>query len=323
MLLRRFVPNAYSLMTSVDYDIQTGRMPTFLILGAMKAGTTALYTALDQHPGVYMSPVKEPNYFAFASSPPVYQAPIDRRPHGVNNSSITTLAAYRELFADAPGDAERGEASHWYLYHPEAPANIERYVPEAKLVAMLRNPVERAYSEFLHFVRDGDEPITDFAAALDAEPDRIEKNWAMGRYVDRGRYDEQLERYLDRFSQDQLRVYLFDEFVERPRDIRSDLFAFLGVDSSFEPTVRRVNASGVPRSRLLHSVLTVARPLRDVVVPFLPDTVVDWVNEVKNANLEKPDMGPDVRARLVDTFRPHVRRLEVLLDRDLSHWLRQ
>jgi hypothetical protein len=299
------------------------RMPTFLVLGAMKAGTTALYTALDQHPDVFMSPVKEPNFFAFAGNVPDFQAPIDQRPEGVNNTSITTLNRYQELFAGATDETARGEASHWYLYHPDAPANIERYVPEARLVTMLRNPVERAYSEFLHFVRDQDEPLTDFAAALDAEEERIANHWALGRYVDRGRYDEQLERYLGRFPREQFRIYLFDDFVDDPTAIRQDLFRFIGVDPSFEPTDRRVNTSGVPQSRWLHALLTAAAPVREAVVPLLPDALVDWVNDLKNRNLEKPSMDPAVRARLIDTFRPHVHRLEDLLDRDLSHWLEQ
>jgi hypothetical protein len=304
-------------------DADPAHLPTFLVLGAMKAGTTALYTALDQHPGVFMSPVKEPNFFAFAETQPRFQAPIDQRPDGVNHASITTLDRYQELFVEAPPGAARGEASHWYLYHPDAPNHIRRYVPEAQLVVMLRNPVERAYSEFLHFVRDQDEPLTDFAAALDAEEERIANHWALGRYVDRGRYDEQLERYLDRFPREQLRVYLFDDFVDDPAALRRDLFRFLGVDSAFEPDARRVNASGVPRSRGLHALLTAAAPLREAVVPLLPDAVVDWVNALKNRNLDKPPMDPAVRARLIDTFRPHVHRLENLLDRDLSHWLAQ
>lgn len=308
-------------MASTHSTTSVGHWPTFLVIGAMKAGTTALYTAFDQHPEVFMSPVKEPNFFAFAETPPDFQAPIDQRADGVNHTSVTDAAAYRRLFAEAPPEQPRGEASHWYLYHPEAPANIARYVPDARLIAMLRNPVERAYSEFLHFVRDGDEPITDFAAALDAEPERITKNWALGRYVDRGRYDEQIERYLDRFPREHLRIVLFDDFVGHPEAVRRDLFQFLGVDPSFQPEARRVNASGVPRSRWLHAALTAARPVRDAVVPLLPDPVVDWVNALKNRNLEKPPMPSDVRARLIDAFRPHVRRLESLIDRDLSHWL--
>jgi hypothetical protein len=310
-------------MTSDTTHSDTGQWPTFLIIGAMKAGTTALYTALNQHPEVYMSPVKEPNFFAFASQPPNFQAPIDQHPKGVNHTSIIDATEYRKLFAGAPAEAARGEASHWYLYHPDAPVNIEQHVPEAKLIAMLRNPVERAYSEFLHFVRDGDEPLDDFASALDAEPRRIEANWALGRYVDRGRYDEQLERYLDQFPEEQLRIYLYDDFADEPEAVRQDLFAFIGVDPLFEPEDRRVNVSGVPRSRWLHAVMGAVQPVRECLGPWLPDPMVDWANALKNQNLKKPPMDPSVRARLIDIFCPHVRRLETLIDRDLSRWLEQ
>lgn len=300
----------------------TGRMPTFLVIGAMKAGTTALYAYLDQHPSVYMSPVKEPNFFAFEGEPPAFQAPIDQGPEGINRTSITDLAAYRRLFADAPPGAARGEASHWYLYWPAAPARIQHHLPEAQLVALLRNPVERAYSEFLHFVRDGHEPLTDFAEALDAEPGRIARGWALGRYVDRGRYHQQLQRYTARFDPDQLRVYLFDDFIADPEAVLRDLFAFLDVDPNVDITAsRRVNKSGVPQRRWLHYLLTAAQPLRETAVRWLPERVVDWANALKNQNLEKPPMDSAVRARLVDIFRPEVRRLETLIDRDLSHWL--
>lgn len=297
-------------------------LPTFLVIGAMKAGTTALYTYLDQHPDVFMSPVKEPNYFAFPRQAPDFQAPIDRRPDGVNHTSVTDPAAYRALFEGSEGAAARGEASHWYLYWPDAPDRIAETIPDVRLVAMLRNPIERAYSEFMHFVRDGDEPLSNFAAALDAEPERIAADWALGRYVDRGRYADQLARYFERFDRDQIRVYLFDDFTDDPAAVLRDLYAFVGVNPDFEPTwARRVNKSGVPKHRWVHRVLTAAKPLRDAVVPLLPDAVVDWVVDVKNQNLDKPEMDPAVRQRLADTFSDDVRRLEAMLDRDLSHWL--
>lgn len=299
-------------------------LPTFLIIGAMKAGTTALYTLLGTHPEVYMSPVKEPNFFAFAGRDPNFQAPIDQQPHGINNTSITDRAEYEALFAEADPSQARGEASHTSLYWPEAASNVERLVPEARLIAILRNPVERAYSEYLHFRRDDEEPLTDFAAALEAEAERIEAHWAMGRYVDRGRYDEQLQRYLDRFDREQVCVVLHEELVDEPEQVTRRLFRHVGVDPSFVPTFdRRVNKSGIPRQRIVHRLLTSLQPVREALDPVIPDAVVDWVVELKNRNLQKPTMDPAVRHRLIDTFRPHVERLETMLDRDLQHWLRE
>lgn len=299
-------------------------LPNVLILGAMKAGTTALYRMLDAHPEVYMSPVKEPNFFAFAGQDLDFRAPIDQRPDGINHTSITDRAEYEALFADASPGQPRGEASHTSLYWPDAPENIEGLVPDARLVVILRDPVERAYSEYMHFRRDGDEPIEDFGAALDAEEERIANRWAFGRYVDRGRYDEQLRRYLDRFDREQLLVLLHDDLTECPDEVGRRLFEHIGADPSVEPTTeRRVNKSGVPENRWVHRVLTGLQPVRDALDPVIPERVVDWANALKNRNLEKPAMPAAQRARLAEAFRPHVRRLEDMIDRDLSHWLSQ
>jgi hypothetical protein len=296
--------------------------PTFLILGAMKAGTTALYTQLGTHPDVFISPVKEPNYFAFAGQDLNFQAPIDRRPDGINHTSITDWDAYRALYDAADPAQARGEASHTSLYWPDAAANVEQRVPEARLIAVLRNPVDRAYSEYLHFRRDGDEPLDSFAAALDAEEERIRNDWAMGRYVDRGRYDEQLRRYLRRFDREQIRIVLHEDLVQSPEAVLRALCSHIGVDPSVELQAdRRVNKSGVPDHPWVHRVLTGLQPVREALGPLVPDGIVDWANALKNRNLEKPEMESATRRRLIETYRPHVDTLQRILDRDLSHWL--
>lgn len=298
--------------------------PTFLILGAMKAGTTALYTQLGTHPEVFMSPVKEPNYFAFAGQDLNFQAPIDRRPDGINHTSITDWDAYCALYDAADPDQARGEASHTSLYWPDAAENVKRRVPDARLIAILRDPVERAYSEYLHFRRDGDEPLDSFAAALDAEEERIRNDWAMGRYVDRGRYDEQLRRYLRRFDREQIRVVLHEDLVQSPETVLRSLCSHIGVDPSVElQEDRRVNKSGVPEHEWMHTVLTGLQPVREALGPLIPDGVVKWANALKNRNLEKPEMRAATRRRLIETYGPHVRALQELLDRDLSHWLHE
>jgi hypothetical protein len=290
----------------------------------MKAGTTALYKALAAHPQVFMSPVKEPNFFAFAEEPPRFTAPIDQRPGGVNHASVTDPEAYRALFDEAAPGQVTGEASHWYLYWPAAPEQIAERAPAGvKLIAMLRDPVERAYSEFLHFVRDGEEPITDFRAALDAEPERIERGWAMGRYADRGFHGRQLARYAEHFDRAQLRVVLHEDFREHPEAVLRDLFSFLNVDPSFELETpgRRVNKSGVPKNRAVHAAFQVVQRVAAQVRPLLPAWLLDAAVRLKNRNLNKPPMPPEAHARLADAYREDVRRLEDLIDRDLSGWL--
>lgn len=255
-------------------------MPNFLLIGAMKAGTTAFYQHLDQHPEVYMSPNKEPNFFAFEGEKLDFRAPSDIE--GLNRHAVTDIDEYRALFDGVSGEKAVGEASHWYMYKPEASDRIKHHIPEAKMIAILRDPAERAYSEFMHFVRDGDEPITDFAEALRQEKARIHANWTMGRYVDRGYYYTQLKRYFDRFDPGQIRVYLYEDLRADPLLVMQETFRFLGVDDAFVPdTSIRTNVSGVPRNRALHAVLTNSRRARAVIEPMLPAGAVRYAKELR------------------------------------------
>src|SRR3712207_6354190 len=154
-------------------------MPNFLIIGAMKSGTTALYYYLEQHPEIYMSPVKEPNFFSSQEQENAADA-------------VTDIGTYQHLFRGVSGEKAIGEASHSYLYEPGAAAEIRRYLPEAKLIAILRNPIDRAYSHFLHMVRSGTEPLDDFAQALQEEVVGIRKERTFQDYIGRDRKSTRL-----------------------------------------------------------------------------------------------------------------------------------
>ena len=196
--------------------------PNFLILGAPKAGTTALYAYLSQHPQVYMSPHKEPNFFAFEGAPPRYTGPGDSS--GINRSSVTRLDAYLALFAGANGEAAVGEASPLYLQFPDAAHRIHHHVPDAKLIAILRNPVERAYSDFLYRRKNGNEPSDDPLVAFQSEDERLARGWSpYFGYLQKGRYADHLERYFSLFSRDQITVFLFE-------DLRNEIDATLRRD---------------------------------------------------------------------------------------------
>jgi len=297
-------------------------LPTFFLIGAPKSGTTSLYDYLRQHPAVFMPEVKEPRYMAYADAPPPMDGPGDAE---ANRAAVYTRDAYEALFAGAEGATAVGEASVNYLYSDTAPARIHDLVPDAALFAVLRNPIERAYSHYLHLLRSGREPLDSFAAALDAEERRRADGWEWSwHYRAVGHYHEQLRRYLEHFDRDQLTIYLFDDFTDDPVGIAQDLYRRLGVDPSFEPdtTVRR-RTTGVPLSnrfqQFLYNPDNILRRLSRVV---LPEAVRDrWLTRLKNANLRKPPLANDVRARLADAYHDDVRRLERLLDRDLSHWL--
>jgi Sulfotransferase domain len=196
-------------------------LPDFLILGAQKAGTTALYAYLRWHPGLTGPAWKEVSYF-------------DR--HYRRGARW-----YRGHFPLRPGDRVVGEASPGYLFHPLAPSRVKATVPEARLIALLRDPVDRALSHYHHEVALGREPLT-FEQAIEAEPERtrgeeerlsrepdyFSHTWWDYTYLARGRYAEQLERWLAVFPREQLLVLASDELAAEPGQTFARVLEFLG-----------------------------------------------------------------------------------------------
>jgi hypothetical protein len=302
-------------------------LPNFLIIGAAKAGTNALYHYLRQHPQVYMSPWKEPKFFAFESEADLGFRAANGRDAPVNASVILDQAEYEELFDDASDDElARGEASTHYLYVEKSPARIKALIPDARLIAVLRNPVDRAFSSYQHLVRDDLEPL-DFDAALDAEPQRIAEHYAyLYRYTDLGFYSEQLDRYEKSFPESQLCVLLYDDLRSDPEGTCRRIFSFLGVDEHFVPDMSgEYNRSGVPKNRVMHRLLNPSAPMKrrlwNVTPRFARERLLDAQTKMVNRNLQRQTMPEPERDRLRDVFREEVGRLETRLGRDLSHWL--
>jgi len=289
-------------------------MPNFLIIGAMKSGTTALYYYLEQHPEIYMSPVKEPNFFSSQEQENAADA-------------VTNIGTYQHLFRGGSGKKAIGEASHSYLYEPSAAAEIKRYVPEAKLIAILRNPIDRAYSHFLHMVRSGTEPLDDFAQALREEEVGIHKERTFQDYIGRGLYYNQLKRYFGTFPQEQVRVYLYEDLSGAPISTVQDAFRFLKVDDSFVPDVSlRRNVSGQPKYKTLDGLLRRQSRIKHAAKIYLPARM-RWrlskdFDDLKTRNLvEPPPVQSEVRRQLIRVYREGILNLHDLIYRDLSGWL--
>jgi hypothetical protein len=304
--------------------VEPAMLPNFLIIGAQKCGTSALYQYLQQHPDVYMSPVKEPAFFAFENQTPDFRY-VDGRPAHVN-AAVTRLADYEALFAARTNERAVGEASTHYLYVPEAAGRIRTRVPAARLIAVLRDPVERAFSAYQHAVRDNHEPLRDFEAAVDAESERAKTAGAfIYRYRDTGLYHQQLRRYYDRFAADQIRVYLHEDMEAGLPAMLRDIFGFLDIDAGFVPdTATRYNQSGLPRSRLVHALGShnpVVRGTRRLAKRLLPRALATRLKDARTRNLSRTQIDPEVRARLLPFFRDDILRLQDLLGRDLSRWL--
>ncbi|MBE9125340.1 sulfotransferase [Coleofasciculus sp. LEGE 07092] len=295
-------------------------MPNFLIIGAAKSGTTAFYQYLKQHPQIYMSPVKEPHFFAFEGENLNFRGPRVT----INQTSITNIEAYRDLFQSVSKEVAVGEASALYLYLPKAHERIKHYVPNAKLIAILRHPVDRAYASFMQLIRDEREPITDFAQALQAEEKRMQENWGfLWRYQDLGFYSIQLKRYFEAFDQRQIKVYLYEDFSTDPVGVLQNIFQFLGVDDKFVPDMSiRPNVSGVPQNRLLHNFLKEPNPLKDLFKPLVPNRLRKRITtNLTIQNLTKPQLSSELRNQLLQLFREDILKLQDLIQRDLSAWL--
>ena len=300
-------------------------LPTFLVIGAAKSGTTALHHYLSQHPDCYLPPSQEPSFFAFEGTRPNFRGP-NGMPASVNTGAVTALDDYLALFRDGEGRPARGEVSPVYLYWPGTAERIKRYVPDVKLCAILRHPVERAYSSFMHAMREDKEPLGDFAAGLGAEPQRIAQNWGfLWRYADMGRYSQQLRRYYDVFPSSQIKVVLYDDLQRDARALCSELQAFIGVDPDFAPDVGvRHNVSGIPKSRVLHRALSRKGMLGRAAARVAPLIGVErlrrWQVAARSANLRQPPSSDRIPDELIERFRSDIDELERLTGRDLSHW---
>ena len=298
-------------------------MPNFLVIGAAKSGTTALYHYLAQHPAIYMSR-KNPNFFLFEGQPLDFRGP---RIRSTIENSVTSLEAYRALFDGASKETAVGEVSTLYLYLPRAVERIRRHLPEARLIAILRHPAERAYSNFAHAVRIQLEPLDDFCRALSEEERRIRDNWwPFFHYRRRGYYYAQLERYFDLMDRRQIRIYLYEDFDTAPLGVLQDIFRFLDVDETFVPdTSVKHNVSRtvrVPRNKALHSWLAQPSAMMTVARAMIPSELRRSLQErMMHRNLVKPPLLPEVRNQLIQEYTEDISRLQDLIRRDLSKWL--
>jgi Sulfotransferase family len=295
-------------------------LPNFLIIGAQKSGTSAIYAYLSQHPQVFTSEIKEPGFFAFEGAQRSFAGPDDAQ---AGRYIVRDLERYRRLFRNVGDRARAGEASSIYMYAPQAAERIRHYIPNAKLIAVLRDPVDRAYSAYRHLVRDGRESLS-FEGGLAAEPSRTAANWhPIFHYKQRGFYCAQLRRFFERFSREQIAVYTYDEFKADPRALLKSMFVFLGIDPDFQPDMSvRHNVSGIPRSRLLHTIIGRPSRVKDLARRLLPAGAARLHAALMSRNIEvsEPKIARETERALREEYRGDIVQLESLIGLDLSAW---
>ena len=296
-------------------------LPNFLVIGAGRAGTTSLHHYLKAHPDVYVPDVKSPSHFychgLAPSSDPHIRAVTQ-------NYFVSDPAAYEALFDGVRGQRAIGEVSPVYLATIRAAARIAVRLPDVKLIALMRHPVDRAFARFVGRSRDGLESRTRFADVVrDERRDPLVRDDAAGTYLAGGFISHFVASYLERFPRERIRIHLFEDFQRDPGGIVRDLFEFLDVDPTFVPDMtRRHNQSGgVVRNRLVRRIWTDTALLRARARTYLPVSVRDRVFAMVTRDLIPVRLEPALRAELTELYREDIERLAVLLDRDLSHWL--
>jgi len=269
--------------------------PNFFIVGTPKAGTTSLYNYLRRTPGVYMSPMKEPRYFTTIDLVEVTAMP-----------PVRGRAEYLRLFQGAKDAVAIGEASVTYLRDPETPRRIREVVPGARIIMLLRDPVERAFSDYLMHVREGWQTLS-FQEALRTE-----------LYFEHGFYAEQVKRYLDAFGPDRVKILLFEEFIQDPKGAVSEVLRFLGVNGQTPVFAKEAyNAFAMPRLRWAYRILG-NRWARRAARALIPAPLRMLVKErVLLKKVSKPAMPQEARKFLEDLYRDDVRKLAEILGRAL------
>jgi hypothetical protein len=293
-------------------------LPSFLVIGAPKAGTSSLHRYLGQHPDIFMSRVKEPTYFGLDDGcVPTFSGPGDDEQ--VNAVTVSHRADYEALFAAASPYAAAGESSTGYLGMPGTAARVAAAIPSARIVVVLREPAMRAFSHWVMKRDRGWEELS-FEAALAAEEARLAAGFARcWAYREVGHYDEQLDQWRAAFPADQLHVSLYDDFVEDPETLVRSVFGFVGVDPGVDLDLAvhsngRRSARNEPLRRLVRS-----EPARRMARATLSRSARQTLfRRIEAVNRERPD--PATIAALREHYAPGVARLERWLGRSLDAW---
>lgn len=298
-------------------------LPDFFTIGVPKAGTTALHVALAKHPQLFMSSVKEPKFFMCDGPPPTRGGPGDAKSF---RERIWRRDDYEALFEHAPAGTLRGESTPFYLYDEDAQRRLHDAVPHARLIALLRDPVDRAHSNWTHLWSAGLEPQGDFVAACRLERQRADAGWAtFWRYLDLGRYGEQLQRLYQLFPREQVLVLRYRELRDEPVKTLDEICVFLGVDIGLITELPAENvtthATKSFRNRALSGLLRAGA----TVEQYLPDAA--WRRAeaflsrgIQTEQRRREPLTPEQRATLIPHFIGDIELLEQLTGESFADW---
>jgi Sulfotransferase domain len=299
-------------------------LPDFFVAGVPKAGTTALHSALARHPSLFMSAVKEPKFFLTGGPPPAEGGPGDVKTY---REHVWRRSDYEALFDPAPPGALKGESTPFYLYRGDAQRGIQDLIPNARLIVVLRDPVERAHSNWTHLWSAGLDPSGDFLQACAQEDERIAAGWAdFWRYMDLGMYGEQLRHLYSVFAREQVLVIRYRSLISDPARTLDQVCSFLGVPTGVLTDLPLENVTVQPHPTVRHSVVATARRAGAALTALLPGHLGAGMTDHLEHMLQQ-DAAPrrpltwEQREVLIPRFKADIALLEAITGEDFSDWL--
>ncbi|GAB1823412.1 sulfotransferase family protein [Herbidospora sp. RD11066] len=290
-------------------------LPGFLVIGAPKAATTALHAALTAHPDLWLSGVKEPKFFLSDGPPPDRGGPGDAETY---REHVWRRADYEALFR--PGYLN-GESTPFYLYDRDAQRRIKDLIPDVRLIVVIRDPVERAHSNWTHLWSAGLEPVGDVVEACARESERIAAGWApFWHYVGLGKYGEQLRDLYDLFTEEQVLVFRYRDLLDRPAETLDRICGHLGVRTGLISEVPRENVTVHPPETVLHQVLSQVVRVGDRLGGQVLTAPLARVLQ-RDGRARRP-LTWEQRQELIAYFTDDIKLLEEVTGEDFSDWIR-
>ncbi len=285
--------------------------PNFFIVGTPKSGTTSLFHYLDEHPEVFMCSKKEPNYFSYQD---IVQQNLYYVEKGIGNKE-----EYEKFFEDVTSEKAIGEASVSYLFYEKVPARIKIIAPNAKIIIVLRNPVDRAFSHYLMDKRLGYLNIS-FEDIIYKRVQHPLLDLYYQQFVELGFYFKQVKRYIDLFGEGQVKIFTNEDLKKDISEVILSVFDFLKISSNLMPDLKKqYNVYQKPRN-IFVSYLYSARFLRRLARKIIPKNLVGTVKNTLLIKGQKPKLSIGTRKYLNNLFKDDILQTAGLIDRDLSHW---
>ena len=284
----------------------------FFIVGAPKAGTTSLYHYLNEHSEIEMSSQKEPDFFSDQS--------LQKQKLYYDKNRIDTIEKYNSLF-EREDVILRGDSSVSYLFYEDVPHKIITYNPDAKIIIMLRNPIDRAFSHYLMDYSLG--LISEsFETIIQKQSKHKNANLFYQQYIQVSEYTKQIKRYLEVFSKDNIHFIDYEDFKNDTSDVVNSVFLFLGVNDDFQPYLKKkYNTYTAPKNSLIRYVYSFVA-FRKMVANILSKNLTKTIRNLFFTSGKKPNLPELTRNFLKKHFESDVRELSELLNKDFTKWIR-